>query len=74
MELATFAREGEVHGGAGDINMIVVQRRQAKRAILPGVLDVADADQRIVEQAHHRGQDLLAGQARPGKIARHLLT
>ena len=43
-----------------DVDVLIVQRGQPERAVLPRVLLVADADQGLLEQAHHRREDLVA--------------
>src|SRR5206468_7729395 len=46
------------------LRMAVAHRRQANRAIVTEVLFVADADQRLLENQHHRRKHLLTRQTR----------
>src|SRR5262245_4904804 len=57
----------EAKGRAVDCNVARVQRRQAERTVRRRILGVADADERRLEQSHHRRHDLLPRQPPPGK-------
>ena len=70
---AGLAAEPEADRGAANRRVTVAERRQPERAVQPGVLVVADPDQRQLEQADDRREDLLAGQARPAEVAVDLL-
>ena len=61
---AALAAERERHLAAAHLDVAVPQRRQAERTILAGVLVVADADQRLLEQLHDRREHFLLRQAR----------
>ena len=62
MRHAALAAKLETHVGAVHLRVAVAQRRQAERTVLAGVLFVADANQRLLEQLHDRGEHLLARQ------------
>ena len=66
--LAALAVEPEPDPGAVDRRVAVAQRREAERLVEPGVLLVADPDQRQLEQPDDRRQHLLAGQARAAEV------
>ncbi len=67
--LAALAAELEAQLGVLDGDVVVAHRRQAERVVLPGVLLVADADQRLLQELDDRRQDLLARQAGPRQVA-----
>src|ERR671912_711871 len=60
--LAALAAELEPHGRSAHGDVLVLQRRQSKRAVRPGVLFVADADRAALEQLHDRREDLVASE------------
>src|SRR6202030_2155730 len=49
-------------------DMAVTQRGEAKAFVVAGVLGIADANARGVEQRDHDGQHLLARQARQAQV------
>ena len=51
-----------------DLRVAIAQGREAERLVEPGVLLVADPDERQLEQPDDRGQHLLAGQARAAEV------
>ena len=59
MLAAGLAAESETDACAAHRCVAVLERRQAERAVEPGVLVVADADQRQLEQLDDGRQDLL---------------
>ncbi len=61
---AALATEVEVDVGALDVDVTLAQRGQAEGAVGPGILLVADADERHLEEAHHRRQHLLPAERR----------
>jgi hypothetical protein len=68
VRLAVLAVEPEADPGALDTRVAVAQRREPERLVEAGVLVVADADQRELEQPDDRRQHLLARQARAGEV------
>ena len=58
--LAGLGAELELQAVAVDADVFVVQRRDPVRLVLPLVLLVADADQRLVHQPHRGREHLLA--------------
>src|SRR4051812_3547163 len=54
--------------------MSPTQRREAERPVVPGVLVVADADQRALEQPYYRGEHLVSCQLRERDVPLHALT
>ena len=69
MLLAALAAEGEADGGALDLGVAVAQGGQAEGVVGARVLLVADADERGLQQPHHRGQHLLARQPLAAEVA-----
>jgi hypothetical protein len=63
-----LAAEAETDARALDSGVSVTQRGQPERAVEPRVLVVTDPDERELEQADDRGEDLLAGQPRSGEV------
>ncbi len=63
VDLAALAAELEGDRAAVDLDVAVAHRGQAEALVVAGVLRVADADQRGLEQAHDGRQHLLARQA-----------
>ena len=59
--LSALAAELEAEARPLDRDVPVPQGRQAERAVLLRILDVPDPDQRGLEEAHDRGEDLLPG-------------
>src|SRR4051812_19710378 len=59
---AALAAEFEAHLAAADLGVPIAHRRQSDRAVGAGVLFVADANQRLLEELHRGGEDLLARQ------------
>src|SRR5207248_2110481 len=51
-----------------DLDMPVSHRRQAVGPVVAGVLVIADADERLLEELHDRGEDLGPRQAGPPQI------
>src|SRR5688572_13693390 len=49
--------------------MPIAQRRQAKRVVRARVFGIADADQRLLEDAHDRGKHLAARQPAQAEMA-----
>src|SRR3954468_31908 len=60
--LAALALEFEFQLAAIDRDMAVAQGRQAKTVVGLGVILIADADQRRLEQMHDDGENLLTRQ------------
>ncbi len=58
-----LAAEFEPHGRAVDLRVLLTQRREAERLVVPRILLVADANERLLEQLHDGGKDLFARQA-----------
>src|SRR5262245_6449187 len=48
--------------------MPILERGQAIALVVPGVLVAADADQRLFQEMHDGGQDLLALETAPGEM------
>jgi hypothetical protein len=63
-----LALEGEGQGRSIDLEVPLVEGGQAIGAILPGVFGVADPDQADLQQAHGRGQNLLATGPAPVQV------
>src|SRR5437667_36894 len=53
--------------------MAAAQRGEPEGVVLARVLVVADADERLVEEPHHRGEDLPARQIAGAQVALHPL-
>src|SRR6266853_3609641 len=66
---SALAAEAEEHFSALDLDVTVAQGREAEGAVFAGVLVVAHADERLVEQHHHRGEDLAPGQVARAQVA-----
>src|SRR5688572_21644272 len=66
--LPALAAELEADGATRDANVLVAQRGQPERVILPRILLVADANETALEQLHERRQHLLARQTRPRQV------
>src|SRR5712692_10890 len=66
---SALAAEAEEHFRALDLDVTVAQGREAEGAVLAGVLVVAYADQRLVEQHDHGGEDLAPGQVARAQVA-----
>src|SRR3546814_2673514 len=73
LALAALRPKLEDQFRAVDVDMPVPHRGQAEGAVVAGVFVVADADQRRLEQANDRGEDLFARQAGAGHVLRHAL-
>src|SRR5207247_631470 len=56
-----------------DLDVTVAQRGEPEGAVLADVLVVAHADQRLVEQHHHGGEDLAPREIPRAQIALHAL-
>ena len=69
MLLAALAAELEAQGRAVDVDVLVAQGGQAEGVVLLGVLLVADADQRRLEELDDGRQHLLAPQAALRQVA-----
>src|SRR6185503_4925085 len=67
---AAFAPEAELELRAAHAHLPLAQRGQSERLVLAGVLLVADAHARGLEQVHHRGKNFLARQAGEREVAR----
>src|SRR6266851_879711 len=67
---AALALEQKPHGRAAHVDVPVAQRGQAERVILPGVLLVADAQERGLEQADDGTDHLLLRQPFPAQVGR----
>src|SRR5581483_6525940 len=65
--------EGEAEHRAFDVDVPATERGEPEGPVLARVLVVADADQGLVEQAHHRGEDLPAAEILRTQIALHPL-
>src|SRR5258706_17021 len=70
---AALAAEAEAHFRALDLDVTVAQRGQPEGAVLARVLVVAHADQGLVEEHHHGGEDLPPGEIARAQIAFHAL-
>src|SRR5882724_5933479 len=70
---AALAAEAEEHFRALDLDVTVAQRGESEGAVLARVLVVAHADQRLVEQHHHGGEDLAPRKVPGAQIALHAL-
>ncbi len=69
---AALAPEGEPHLVAFDPYVPFSEGREAEGLVVAGVLVVADPDQGLVEQAHHRRENLASSQVGSAKIPLHL--
>lgn len=58
-----LAAEFEMNFVAVHSNMTVAQRGQAEGLVFPGILGIADADVRGLQELHDDGEDFFAGQA-----------
>ncbi len=65
---AALAAELEAHGAALYLNVAIAQGGQPIGLVVAQVALVADADQRVVEQAHHQRHDFLSIKARAGQV------
>ena len=63
VELAGLAAEAKPDRRARDSRVAGAHRRQAERLVVARVLLVADANQRLLEELHDGGDDLVARQA-----------
>ncbi len=68
---AALAPEMKADVRAAHVDVLFAQRRQAEGAVGARVLLVADADQRDLEEPHHRRQHLLAREARAAELRVH---
>ena len=68
-----LAPEAELQQGPVDPHMPSAQSRQPEGAIGAGVFVVAHANERLVQQPHHRGEELAPGQVAGAQIALHAL-
>ena len=68
--LSGLADEAEPQRRAIDLRVAIAERGQAERLVEPGVLLVADPDERDLQQPDHGGQHLLAGQTRAARDPR----
>jgi hypothetical protein len=66
-----FAAEGKMNLLGPHAHVPVVHRRQAVGSVLPRVFIVADADQRGLQQAHHRRQHFLTPHPAQRQVALH---
>jgi hypothetical protein len=71
VSLAALASKLQAQALARDRDLPGPERGQPERMVGLAVLLVADADASPLEQPDHRGQDLLARQARQREVARH---
>src|SRR5581483_7218188 len=67
-----LAAEAKAQLRTAHAHLPLAQRRQAERSVLARILLVADANESTLQQTHHGGEHLLARQAGPRQIARHL--
>src|SRR6266513_5385722 len=70
---SALAAEAEEQFRALDLDMALAQGGEAEGAVLARVLVVAHADQRLVEQHHHGGEDLATREIARAQIALHAL-
>ena len=70
--LAGLGREVEQDRAAGDLHVLLRQRRQAVAGVLLRVLLTADAQSAGVHDAHHRGKHLIAVHRAPAQLSGHL--
>src|SRR5216117_1863074 len=70
---SALAAEAEEQFRALDLDMALAQGGEAEGAVLARVLVVAHADQRLVEQHHHGGEDLAPREIPRAQIALHAL-
>src|SRR5258708_4956981 len=68
-----LAAEAEAHFCALDLDVPSAQRGEPEGAVLARVLVVAHADEGLVEQHHHGGEDLAPGEIPRAQIAFHAL-
>src|SRR5581483_4557300 len=66
---AALAAESELELRALDLDVAAAERGETERAVRLRVLVVADADQRLVEQAHHGREDLAPRQVARAQVA-----
>src|SRR6267378_1627220 len=66
---AALAAEAEAQHRAVDLQVPAAQRGEAVGAVLAHVFVVADADQRLVEEADDRGEDLAAAEILRSQVA-----
>src|SRR2546425_12541202 len=66
---AALAAEGKLQLRALDLEVAPAQGGEPEGAVLAGVFVVAHADQRLVEQHHHGGEDLAPRQVARAQIA-----
>jgi hypothetical protein len=71
VRLAALAPKVKPQPGPRDVDVAVAQRRQAVVLVGADVFAVPHADQRALEQPHHRGDHLLAGEARARQVGLH---
>src|SRR6476661_4695063 len=64
-----LAAEQEADTTSLDVDMSVAHRRQAKRVVVPRVLVVSNTNQRLFEELHDEGENLVARQARISQIS-----
>ena len=62
--------EAQPKRGATDLRLALAQGRKTEGVVVAGILGIADAHERCLEQANDRGDHLLARQPWPRKIAR----
>ena len=65
---AAFSLEAQPECRAAHLRLPLAQRRETEGFVVAGVLGIADAHERRLEQANDRGDDLLPRQPRPRKI------
>src|SRR5258706_5123468 len=70
---SALAAEAEAHFCALDLDVAVAQRGESEGTVLARVLVVAHADQGLVQQHHHGGEDLPPGEIPRTQIAFHAL-
>src|SRR6202171_566319 len=70
---AALATEREAQPRAVDLDVPAAQGGEPERAVLAGVLVIANADERLGEQGHDRRQDLPPGQVASAQVAFHPL-
>ena len=68
-----LAAEGKAQFGASDLDVAPAQRGEAEGAVLARILVVAHADERLVEQHHHGGEDLPAREVARAQVALYAL-
>jgi hypothetical protein len=70
--LAALASEAKANFVAIDRDVTVLQRGDAIAVVLPGVIIVANADERRIQQVDNSGHDLFARQAAQRDVLAHL--